>query len=391
MTDVVLFSTADWATRYWTNKQHMATALARRGSRVLYVETTGIRQVRLSDRRDLRRLVRRLVSGLGTFVAGPSPVAANIWRLSPLALPWGRSHAIVRRLNTALLSWSVARFVRRHRFDRPQVWTYHPFMLTAIADLPIGPLIYHNVDDISAVPGVDARAFRSAEIDLLKRSDVVFVTARTLEERSRRDNRNVHFFPNVADAGHFGTAFSATEPADLRDIPHPRLGYHGVLSDTKIDAGLLHTLAIRHPDWHIVLIGDEREGQPPEQFGPLRALPNVHFLGGRDYAQLPAYLGGFDVGLLPLARNAYTASMYPMKLFEYLAAGVPVVSTDLPFVHDAGSAVAIAADADSFIDRVAQQLARGRLSPAEAQAAIGDNTWDRRLDKMLAIVAELGK
>ena len=387
--DIVIFSTADWLTRYWTNKQHTAVALAARGHRVLYVETVGIRQPNLGSGRDWRRLATRLLAGVVDLFGGPRMVRPQLWVMSPLALPWRRL-AVVRGLNRALLRWPLLRFLQRAGFAYPEVWTYHPFLLDALHGFNHGSLSYHCVDDIATVPGVDAAGFATAEQRLLAVSDAVFVTARALEQHCRRYSANVNFFPNVVDAEHFGTAFSAQpEPADLGPIGRPRLGYHGVLSDYKVDVDLLRALAAEQPDWQLVLIGDEREGQSGNVFAALRQLPNVHFLGGKDYRQLPAYLGGFDVGLLPMRRNAYTASMYPMKYHEYLAAGVPVASTDLPFVSDAGGFLEVGDDAEGFAAAISRQLARGRLSSAEAAAAVGENTWEQRLDKLLAITSRV--
>ena len=384
--DIMIFSTADWFTRYWTNKQHTAAALSDRGHRVLYLETPGIRAPQLHAARDLRRLVIRASTGVRDLLLGPRQVRANLWVLSPLALPWGRRRAAVRRLNRALLRAALRPFLKRRGFARPEIWTYHPFLLDALAGIDIGPLVYHYVDDITAVPGVDGDTFVRAEQELLKRCDAVFVTARTLEEKAKRHARNVHFFPNVVDAIHFGTAFdSGSEPLDLAAIPHPRLGYHGVLSDFKLDLDLLHNIACQHPDWQLVLIGDEPVGQKSPRLAELRNLPNLNFLGPKDYAELPRYLAGFDVGLLPTLRNRYTISMYPMKYHEYLAAGVPVVSTDLPFAHESRGNIELGNDAEAFAEAIRRQLRRGRLSREGARAAVGSNTWDDRLDRMLAV------
>jgi glycosyltransferase involved in cell wall biosynthesis len=386
--DCVLISTADWNARYWTNKQHMAERLAARGWRVLYVESVGLRSPDIRSVGDWRRLVRRLFAGLRDFFLGPRQVAPSIWVLSPLVLP-GRRYAAIDAVNRLLLDHPVLGFVRRH-FRRPIVWTYHPFMLSLAERIGQGPLVYHCVDDIAAIPGVDITAMRRCEPLLLAAADAVFTTSEPLFEKCVAINANTHFFSNVADADHFGAALrSGPVPADIDAIPRPRLGYHGVLSDFKMDFRLLVDLAGRRPDWHIVLIGDEREGQTDASVAQLARLPNVHLLGYRPYERLPDYLRGIDVGLLPIMANDYTHSMFPMKLYEYLAAGVPVVSTPGPFVADGPPRVQVAADLSAFIAAVEAQLAAGRLTPDEARKAVGRNTWDERLDRMLAIVARV--
>lgn len=384
--DCVLFSTADWDEPYWTNKQHMASILAARGWRILYVESVGFRSPKVGSGRDWSRLWRRLWRGVQSLVLGPPQRAGNIWVLSPLMVPAGHHLPFVRSLNQALLRFSVNRFARAHRCDKPVVWTYHPYMLAAIATLPRGPLVYHCVDDIAAIPGVDVEAFRNAQHDLLGRCEAVFTTAQSLQDVCQPFNPNTHFFGNVVDEAHFGAARAdGPLPAELAAIDEPRLVYHGVLSDFKVDLPLLLQTAHARPQWQWVIIGGEREGQRSDLLAQLKRLPNVHLLGYRPYRELPQYLRGMRVGVLPTLINEYTHSMFPMKFYEYLAAGLPVVSTPLDFASEPRAGLEVGGNAEAFIAAIEKQLARGKLSADEACAAVGENTWEARLDKMLAI------
>lgn len=384
--DTVLFSTADWDEPYWTNKQHTASILAARGWRVLYVESVGFRSPKVGSGRDWARLWRRLWRGMQSLVIGPPRRAENIWVLSPLMVPAKHHWPLVRALNQALLRWSVSRFAKAHRFVDPVAWTYHPFMLDAIATLERGPLVYHCVDDIAAIPGVDVAAFSNAQKALLAQCEAVFTTAKSLQETCLPYNRNTHYFGNVVDDAHFGQALEAGPlPAELAAIPEPRLVYHGVLSDFKIDFPLLLETAQARPEWQWIIIGEQREGQRSELLAQLERLPNVHLFGYRSYPSLPQYLRGMQVGVLPTLLNEYTRSMFPMKFFEYLAAGLPVVSTPLDFAKEARAGLEVGGDVTAFVAAIEKQLARGKLTAAEARAAVGDNTWERRLDKMLQI------
>jgi glycosyltransferase involved in cell wall biosynthesis len=387
--DCVLFSTADWDEPYWTNKQHTASLLAGRGWRVLYVESVGFRSPKMASGRDWARLWRRLWRGLQSLVVGPQRRAANIWILSPLMVPAKHHWPLVRWLNQALLRWSVSRFAKTHRFVDPIVWTYHPFMLDSISALQRGPLVYHCVDDIGAIPGIDVNAFESAQRALLARCEAVFTTAASLKRQCLQHNANTHYFGNVVDAAHFGQAIDAGPvPAEVASIPEPRLVYHGVLSDFKVDFTLVFEVALERPEWHWVIIGEEREGQRSDLLARLARLPNVHLLGYRSYQALPRYLRGMHVGVLPTLLNDYTHSMFPMKFFEYLAAGLPVVSTPLDFTQEPRAGLEVGGDAQSFVVAIEKQLRRGKLSAEAANAAVGDNTWARRMDKMLAITFE---
>jgi glycosyltransferase involved in cell wall biosynthesis len=246
------------------------------------------------------------------------------------------------------------------------------------------------VDDLRASPGVDIDAFNLAEEQLLKSSQAVFTTAQALKERCERLNPNTHFFANVVDADHFQAAMREGKlPDDLARIPGPRLVYHGVLSDFKIDLPLLLEVARRRKDWSWIFIGEEREGQQSELVAELARLPNAHFFGYRSYDSLPDYLRGMQVGLLPTLLNDYTRSMFPMKFFEYLAAGLPVVSTPLAFTEQMSDGLEIGGDAAGFEAAIERQLARGRLTQEEARLYVGENTWDARTAKMLEYVQSL--
>ncbi|MFL9985139.1 glycosyltransferase [Paraburkholderia sediminicola] len=389
--DCVLFSTADWDEPYWTNKQHTASILAARGWHVLYVESVGFRSPKVGSGRDWARLWRRLWRGMQSLVLGPPRRAENIWVLSPLMVPAGHHLPFVRSLNQALLRFSVTRFAKSRRFKDPVVWTYHPYMLDAIATLPRGPLVYHCVDDIAAIPGVDVEAFRNAQQALLGRCEAVFTTAMSLKETCQPFNPNTHFFGNVVDEAHFGEARAdGPLPPELAVIPEPRLVYHGVLSDFKVDFPLLLQTAKARPQWQWIIIGEEREGQRSELLAQLARLPNVHLLGYRSYQTLPRYMRGMQVGVLPTLLNEYTRSMFPMKFYEFLAAGLPVVSTPLDFAKEPRAGLEVGGDLEALIAAIEKQLARGKLSADEARAAVGDNTWERRLDKMLGITFHSG-
>lgn len=381
--DVVMLSTADWKDRYWTNKQHTASRLGARGYRVLYVESVGIRRPGLNAL-DLGRMAARLRSGLAPI----REVADNVWVLSPLTIPLGHRYALVGEFNRWQLQSRMLRWLRRRGSARPLLWTYHPYMMPLVAALDPAALVYHSVDDLGAIPGVDHDAYGRAEAQLLARADHVFVTSRALYDRCVPiSGARTHYFGNVADIEHFAQARGPGPiPPDLAAIPSPRMIYVGALSDFKIDFGLIGRVAATRPDWHLVFIGDEREGQHSEEIAALKQRPNVHFLGWRAYAELPAYLRGCEVALLPQLINDYTRSMFPMKFFEYLAAGLSVVATPLPALADCANLHRIASGADAFAAEIQAALDAGRRPLPLDHSALRANTWDARLDAMLAVI-----
>jgi glycosyltransferase involved in cell wall biosynthesis len=385
---IVLFSTADWDWPYWTNKQHIASRLGARGFRVLYVETIGLRSPGL-NRGDIGRICRRLGRALGSI----REVQKNVWVLPVLTIP-GASHVgFVGYFNDWMLRTSIKSWLRRCEATRPLVWTYHPYMLRVAKALDPRALIYHCVDNLGAVPGVDGAAFDQAERELITCSDQIFTTSPKLRDRCRGlAPHRTDYFGNVADIDFFASARGPGPiPADLAAIPQPRLGYVGVLSDFKTDFALIDATARAHTNWHFVFIGEEREGQSSGPVAQLRARPNVHFLGWKPYTQLPGYLRGIDVALLPQLENDYTRAMFPLKYFEYLAAGRPVVTTSLPALAGFSDLHLEAAQPESFAEAIASALSAPKIVAAD-HPVLRSHSWDARIDSMLRLIdARVGR
>lgn len=388
--DCILFATADWDTPYWTNKQHTAAHLAKAGWRVLYVESVGLRTPKIGSGTDWSRILKRLWRGL----RGPRQVNERIWVYAPLVLPFRHDHPWVRTFNHGWLSRAIGRFMRTQSFRLPMIWTYHPYVLETRAWLnrepatATGSLVYHCVDDLAAIPGIDGQALHREEQALLAQADAVFTTAQALYEKCSPHNDNVHNYPNVVDFEHFARAHEPGPiPADLATIPQPRLAYVGALSDFKVNFSLLHNLAVSRPDWNIVLIGAEREGQRDPILAKLSSLSNVYLLGHRPYALLPDYLRGMNVGLLPTHVNDYTRSMFPMKYYEYLAAGLPVVSTPLAFTQHQRAGLKVAETDRDFHTAVEDQLRTGRHDRTKSKQMVGSHTWGERMQTMLSLTS----
>ena len=380
--DVVLLSTADFDHPFWTNKQHVAVQLAARGFRVLYIDSLGLRRPSTSAQ-DVRRIGRRLRRA----ITGPRTVRPGLYVWSPLVLPF-QKHALVRACNRGALSMALARQVRRLGFERPLLWTYNPLTTRLLRTDGFAGVVYHCVDDISAQPGMPAGVLDRFEEELVRAADIVFTTSPRLAHTRGRWNANTHYLPNVADFEHFSRALDPAldVPADLARIAGPRIGFVGAISGYKLDFSLIRHIAEQRPDWSLVLIGHIGEGDPWTDAAQLAGLPNLHLLGPRPYADLPAYLRGIDVAMLPNARNDYTASMFPMKFFEYLAAGRPVVSVDLPALRDYADMARLAGSPGAFVDAIAASL-RGEHAPLEKRLALArQNTWAARLDRMMTLL-----
>lgn len=377
--DIVIFSTADWDTKPWTNKQHTAKSLAKRGYRVLYVDSTGIRSPG-ANKADLRRILRRLLAGL----SGTRKVANNIYRCSPLVIPY-RLGKWIDSLNRILLSVTLKMHMRVLGFKDAIAWIYNPAVATVIDNINPKLSIYHCVDDLSAIPGIAHAMIKEQEQRLSRLVRLVFSTNPNLHDRWRRIKpHGAYYFPNVANYDHFKSARTISPPAtELAQIPKPRIGYIGTLSDYKVNFQLVMAVALKRPDWHWIIIGGEREGQYLPILEDLKKRPNVHLLGYREYDDLPGFMAGMDIAALPILDNAYTRSMFPMKFFEYLSAGLPVISTPLPALLEYKKAFRLVNNSEEFIETAEIILSGNLPDPSYCDRLARQHTWDQRLDAML--------
>jgi glycosyltransferase involved in cell wall biosynthesis len=375
--DVVCVGFADWDAKLLTNQHHLMGRLARR-NRVLFVESLGLRRPQLAGR-DLRRILRRLRRGLA-----PPRESDGVHVLSPLVLPLHGSERL-RRLNAWLLRQQVRRAARRLGMERPLLWGYVPQAEQLIPALEPRLVVYHCVDDIAAQKGVDAEAFRAGEQRFARAADLVIASAPALAERLRLLNPNVLYAPNVADTGLFSTALEAG-PVDpgLEPLPRPRIVFHGALVATKLDLGLLADLARLRPDWSIALVGPRGLGDPGTDLSPIEGIANLRELGSRTHDELPAVLRGAAAGIVPYSINPLTGSIFPMKVYEYLAAGLPVVSTPLPAL-DGVEDVILAPDAEAMAAALDRELAADTPERrAERSRRAASHSWDARIEEIEA-------
>jgi len=268
------------------------------------------------------------------------------------------------------------------------LWYYTPMAVGFTDHLKPQAIVYDCMDELSlfkfAPPALIAN-----EATLFEKADVVFTGGQSLYEAKRHQNPNVWAFPSSIDAAHFNKARKLTEDAmqDQQAIPRPRLGYCGVI-DERIDIELIREIAEKRSAWQIVMIGpvvkiDEADLPRPE---------NIHYLGKKDYAELPAYIAGWDVALMPFALNDSTRFISPTKTPEYLAAGKPVVSTairDVVRPYGEQNLVAIAKNADEFIEAAERAMNENR---AEKLLAVDkfllQTSWDKTWRRMSELIAE---
>jgi UDP-galactopyranose mutase len=300
-------------------------------------------------------------------------------------LPSGLSHESVMNELRRLLH----DFISAYSIARPVVWYYTPMALEFARELPASAIVFDCMDELSAFRGAPPQLL-ALEEELLGRADLVFTGGQSLFEAKRARHRRVFAFPSSVDVSHFARARETpqAEPSDQAPIPHPRLGFFGVI-DERMDLPLLAEIAEARPEWQLVILGPCVKIDP----AALPTLPNIHYLGMKRYEELPRYLSGWDVALLPFAKNDSTRFISPTKTPEYLAAGCPVVSTSVRDVvrpYGEQQLIEIADSPREFVRAVEKLL---RPQPSEwrqrVDAFLSRMSWDRTWSEMSALVDEV--
>ena len=307
--------------------------------------------------------------------------------LSPLVLPL-HGHPAVSRLNARLLRSQVSRSVRRLGLSNPVLWGYVPQAQSLIDVLHPELVVYHCVDDIGAQERVDGVRFAAAEQLFAQRADLVLASAPALADRMRAYTDKVLYVPNVADTQRFSRALDVG-PVDaaVAALPEPRIVFVGAISSAKLDFDVLRGLAAARREWTIALVGPVGLGDPGTDVSALAAEPNIHLLGPRRQDELPDLLRGAAAGLIPYVRTRLTASIFPMKVYEYLAAGLPVVASPLPALEGV-TELTVADGVGATVAALEQLLAEDSptLRWSRSQAAQA-HSWDTRLAEIDAALA----
>ena len=350
--DLVCFAHLHWDF-VWQRPQHLLSRFAQHG-RVFYVEDAFYHA---DDLIEPHVEVKERQNGLKVVVAH---------------LP--------QRLRHDEAAADQAQFELLSRFFQAQgildyvFWYYTPMALGKSRHFQPRLTVYDCMDELANFKFAHPE-LKSREQDLFQKADLVFTGGQTLYEAKREQHADAHAFPSSIDKAHFGQARGPlAEPADQACIPHPRIGFFGVI-DERLDIELLRELSQNHPEWQFVIIGPVVKIDP----ATLPRTPNVHYLGGKDYQELPAYLKGWNVATLLFADNESTKFISPTKTPEYLAAGNPVVSTPIRDV--------VRPYGDLNLVQIADNAADFGAAIATALTQRTDADWQRRTDDYLATIS----
>jgi UDP-galactopyranose mutase len=279
------------------------------------------------------------------------------------------------------------RLCQEHHIVQPILWYYTPMSGVFSDHLEAETVVYDCMDELAAFRGAPPTLLEN-EQKLFGRADLVFTGGHSLYRAKKWQHPNVHAFPSSVDVAHFRRARSiSVEPPDQASIPHPRLGFYGVL-DERLDTALLDELSRNRPDWHFVMIGPVVKIAPED----LPARDNIHYLGSKEYDDLPAYVAGWDVALLLFALNEATRFISPTKTPEYLAASKPVVSTPITDVVDGygnNGLVEIAASPAEFEAKIEANLSAATDRSAwlqQVDAQLQTMSWDATWVQMMGLI-----
>lgn len=269
--------------------------------------------------------------------------------------------------------------------DPVLAWLYTPLALPVARLLEADAAVYDCMDELSLFLGAPPELL-TYETELLEYADVMFTGGPSLFRAKQQRHPNVHCFPSSVDAAHFRLADRdgrpVSEAEDQAELPHPRLGFYGVI-DERLDLGLVDAVAAAHPEWQLVLVGPVVKIDP----ATLPRRPNIHYLGQRAYQELPRYLAGWDVCLLPFARNDATRFISPTKTLEYMAAELPIVSTSITDVAEPyGEIVYLGDTPEEFIAACEAALnadpAERARRTAQMREVLAGTSWDVTVSAM---------
>lgn len=386
---IVCLSSQEWSVDLPTNRQQIMLRASRRGHEVLFVETGHFLG------RHLWRLVRGKSRGsLARRLFATETVAPGIRVRKALNLvPWGHKHRLPNTVNS-LLTGKLLHFLTSGLPEPRVLWLYDPCAARVAGACREAVAVYDCVDDYVEQAGANShrRALVAAsDRQAADTANVVFTTTSPLYKRLRRINERTHLIPNAGDYDHFRPAAERSFAApEVRNLARPIVGFAGNFIASKVDFDLLEAAARKRPEWTLLLIGPASP-ETREKLEHLTRLPNVAWLGPKPYGELPRYIAAFDVGLIPYAANAYTRSCFPLKVYEYLAAGKPIVASGLPELAGMEPDVALVDSADELVAAVRAALDRVSSADRERRIALAArNSWETRTERLLDLVgAEL--
>lgn len=374
--DIICVSPGYWDSPWGTPQQFMN--LLSESNQVLYVEPP------LSYLHFLR-YPERWPKFLA-FQRGPVQSKTNLWITTcPPAPPFKRAVEMINLAGQWMVIWWVRRVSRKLGFSNPILWTYSPTAAGLSGKLGEDFLIYHCVDDYAAANPGRRSYIEEQERRLLAKADLVVTCSENILEAKAPWCKEIINVPNGVDFDHYHRAQDEATPVapPLKKNEAPIIGFCGLLN-FRLDEAFLIKAANRYADYKFVFVGPVLK-----KFPELERLSNVLMLGNQPLADLPSYLKGFDVCLIPYKMNEFVKSISPLKVYEYLAAGKPVVAPDIRAIRDLGDIIFIGQSHEEMLDMIPLALESNSAEAVNAriERARG-NTWHHRVDAVSNKISE---
>ncbi|MEO5602000.1 MAG: glycosyltransferase family 1 protein [Cyclobacteriaceae bacterium] len=310
-----------------------------------------------------------------------SKPAENLWVVVPHLREGMQEEESIARQKEFLANFFIENEITDYFF-----WYYTPMAMPITDHFNPSLIVYDCMDELAAFKFAP-QSLKDRENDLFKKADLVFTGGYSLYEAKKHRHPDVHAFPSSIDTEHFFKARLYTiDPADQASIPHPRIGFFGVL-DERMDLALIEGVARRKPDWHIIMVGPVAKISTDS----LPKLPNIHYLGMKSYNELPSYISGWDIAMMPFAHNESTRYISPTKTPEYLAAGKPVISTPIIDVlrqYGRNGLVNIAGTPEEFVRVATLELENTDRDEwfQHVNEFLSQNSWDKTWQRMVYLL-----
>ena len=367
MKDLIIFG-EDWG-GHPSTAQFIAKELLRKNKcRILWVDSLGQRVPHI-DKKDVGRMINKIIN----FLAGLKNPTNNLFVFTPLLIPL-QKYPIIRAFNGMLLRLYIKYYIKKLHLKGFTLMLAGPLAEPVIGKLGEDKSVYYCADEYGTMPGVSELLIEESENRLSKKISNVIVVSKNLLEHKRKLYSNIDYIPHGVDYHHFSKTLSDNTIINerMKSFDGPVLGYHGLIQDL-IDIDLLEMIAENKPDWNIVLIGKVI-------FNATRIprKPNIYLLGEKPFSEIPSYIKRFDVGLIPYKITKRTLFANPIKLREYLAAGIPVVSTDLPEVSGYSPHVKIGKNANEFVTASEDFIKNANVKLKKARAELmQEESWNK--------------
>ncbi|MCD6322019.1 MAG: glycosyltransferase [Clostridiales bacterium] len=374
---IIFFSSDEWESGLKTSQYHVAKHLSNYHF-VLYVNSVGLRKPEVS-KGDLFKIIRKLKS----FFNGSREVKKNLVVVSPIVLPF-HANKLAITVNKFIMWLFVEYYMLRLKLKRPVIFTFLPNTVEYLNLLRHEQVVYYCADQVSNFIGVDIETVIEQEKRLLKRCDLAFMTSMQLYNEKKLITDNAVYMPHGVDVELFNQAINNDLPIpdDMKSIKTPVIGFFGLVSNDWIDFELLGFVAKTHPEWSIVLLGKSETDIPD-----LKSFKNIYLLGSKPYEHLPEYCQCFDVGIIPFVISELSENCNPIKVKEYLAAGLPVVSTKIPELVHYGDIVNIANNYDEFVKYLESSIEDQQKHLSDIRSKyVEDETWDKKVHHIMDLL-----